>query len=65
MQTWNIRKSKEVKVPKEMEEFLEEIINIMKKYNFSISHEDSHGGFIIEIYDEHNIKWLKSAFINF
>lgn len=44
-----------------MKEFIDEIIKVMKKYNLSISHEDSHGSFIIEKYEEYNIKWLKDA----
>lgn len=46
----------EIEQPKEMKEFIDEIIKVMKKHNLSISHEDSHGGFII---DKYNIRWLK------
>jgi hypothetical protein len=42
-------------------EFLEEIINVCKKYKLSISHEDTHGSFIIEDYSEKNIKQLQQA----
>lgn len=44
-----------------VEEFLQEIEEVCRKYNMSISHEDGHGGFIIEKFDEFNIKWLKEA----
>ena len=51
-----------------VESFLEELINLYKKYNISISHEDSQGGFILEVdvpreYHEYNIKWIKDAAI--
>lgn len=64
MKTWDLNKSEEIEQPKEMKEFIDEIIKVMKKYNLSISHEDSHGGFIIEKYDDYNIKWLKDAMKN-
>lgn len=46
---------------KKVEEFLKEIEEVCRKYNMSISHEDGHGAFIIEKFDEFNIKWLKEA----
>lgn len=52
----------EIEQPKEMKEFIDEIIKVMKKHNLSISHEDSHGGFII---DKYNIRWLKNAMKNY
>ena len=55
MKTWDLNKSEEIEQPKEMKEFIDEIIKLMKKYNLSLSHEDSHGAFIIEKYDEYNI----------
>ena len=61
MKIWDLNKSEEIEQPKEMKEFIDEIIKVMKKYNLSISHEDSHGSFIIEKYEEYNIKWLKEA----
>jgi len=44
-----------------IEEFKEEIIKLYKKYNLSLSHEDTHGGFEIEELSEHNVNWLKEA----
>lgn len=46
---------------KEMKEFINEVINLMKKYNLSISHE----AFLIEKYDDYNIKWFKDATKNY
>ena len=59
MEIWDLNKSEEMK------EFIDDIIKVMKKHNLSISHEDSHGAFIIEKYDECNIKWLKDAMKNY
>lgn len=65
MKVWDLIKSEEIEQPKEMKNFINEVINVMKKYNFSISHEDTHGAFIIEKYEEYNIKWFKDAMKNY
>lgn len=41
--------------------FYKELIALYKKYDLSISHEDSHGSFIIENYNEHNVDWIMDA----
>ena len=64
MKSWDINKHKNIKTPESVIEFLNEIDNICKKYNFSISHEDSHGGFILEKYNDYNIKWLKDCMLD-
>ena len=46
----------------QVKEFLNEIVKLCKKYNLSLSHEDTHGAFIVEKYNEGNIEWLKAAF---
>lgn len=43
------------------EMFFSEIEEVCKRYGLSISHEDDQGGFIIELFDEFNINWLKDA----
>lgn len=48
----------------DVEGFLNEIIDVCKKYNLSISHEDSQGSFILEKYDEYNIDWLKECSVD-
>lgn len=58
---WDRTKVCMVEMPKEMEDFLNEIEMVSKKYGLSISHEDYHGAFLIEDYDEDNIKWLFDA----
>jgi hypothetical protein len=58
------RWSKKLKIlieDKEVDKFLEDITNVCKKYNFSISHEDLHGSFIICEYHEDNTNWLMNA----
>ena len=65
MKTYDMIKCKEIEQPEEMRDFINEVIELMKKYNLSISHEDCHGGFIIERYDEYNIKWFKDAGKNY
>lgn len=50
-----------IEMPNEMMSFLLEIEKVCKKHGFSISHEDIHGGFIIQEYKYSNIEWLKSA----
>ena len=64
MKSWDINKMKYIKTPEKVINFLNEIDNICEKYNLSISHEDMHGAFILEKYDEHNIKWLKNCLLN-
>lgn len=51
----------EVDMPETMKKFLEDIDEVCKKHNLSISHEDGHGSFVIEEYKEWNIKWLFGA----
>jgi hypothetical protein len=47
--------------PQYIEKFLDEIISVCKKYDISISHEDGHGGFILEKFDEYNEQWLRNS----
>lgn len=48
----------------EVQSFLDELDELCRKYNMSISHEDSQGGFIIEEYNPDNIDWLREAKVN-
>lgn len=45
--------------------FIDEVIALGKEYGLSISHEDTHGRFIIELYSDYNADWLKDAAIDF
>ncbi len=52
----NTNKSSKVK------DFIEDIVGLCKKYSVSISHEDTHGAFVIRDYSEENIKWFRNSF---
>lgn len=51
----------EMDMPERMQNFLEDIKKVCEKHNLSISHEDGQGAFIVEDYDNRNIKWLFNA----
>ena len=51
-----------VEMPDRMRKFLEEIDEVCRKHGLSISHEDGHGAFIVEKYNESNIDWLFEAY---
>ena len=44
-----------------VKEFVKEIIKVCKKHELSISHEDQHGGFEIEDYDDCFTAWFSQA----
>jgi hypothetical protein len=44
--------------------FLCDIEKVYRKYDLSISHEDSHGSFIIEKFDQYNLDWLQECYAN-
>ena len=52
---------KNIEIKYSVDNFLNEIDEICKKYDISISHEDTMGEFILERYDPENIKWLKES----
>lgn len=52
----------EMDMPDRMKDFLDEIHSVCMKHGLSISHEDGHGAFIIEDYNERNIDWLFNAY---
>lgn len=56
---------RQIHTPDRMLNFLNEIEAVCTRYNLSISHEDTHGNFLIEDGDHGNIKWLKSANKNY
>ena len=51
----------EMDMPERMKNFLDAIHFICTIHGLSISHEDGHGAFIVEDYDERNIDWLFNA----
>ena len=64
MENWDCKKRKYVKQSKRLKDFFNEIEEICKKYDYSISHEDGHGAFEIKKYTKDNIDWLKFANLN-
>ncbi len=62
MERWNIEKGSKTE-NEQVDHFLQEIASVCQKHRFSISHEDDHGAFVIEAYDETNIDWLRGAHI--
>ena len=52
MKNWSLIENDDIEIPENIIKFLNEITEIYKKYNLSLSHEDCHGsGFhFIEIY---------------
>lgn len=45
-----------------VDEFIEAVLDVCKKYGYSIAHEDVHGAFEIHIgYDEDYAGWLRKA----
>ena len=61
MRNWDCIKYDYVEQSKEIKAFFKEIEETCKKHGYSISHEDAHGSFEIEKYNEVNIDWLKKA----
>lgn len=56
---WNGKKW--VDAPPRLRTFYKELDTLCRKYNFSISHQDYHGAFIIEDYNEENMIALQEA----
>ncbi len=61
---WNCRVNTETPMPNKIRHFLEKVHQLSLKYQLSISHEDGHGAFKIEDYNENNIIWLSNAHDN-
>ena len=47
-------------VPK-VDAFLSDIGDVCIKHGLSISHEEIHGGFVIQVMSDYNIEWLLAA----
>lgn len=46
----------------QLKAFFDDIETVFKRHKMTISHEDGFGAFIIDVYRERNIEWLKKAF---
>lgn len=60
-QAWNLSTKKFEYTPKNVSDFLADLNKLYKKHNLAISHEDSHGGFIIVPLDELHVDWITAA----
>lgn len=60
MKRWDKNEHKQVEDAK-IDRFLIELMELCQKHGFSIAHEDTHGGFIIEEYNVNNIDWIGAA----
>lgn len=61
---YNLKSKKHIPIPENITEFLRDIEKVCQFHNLSIAHEDNHGAFIIENFDENNIRWLKETMLN-
>ena len=60
-QMFSQKEGKLIDTPSNIKDFLTEIDAVCQKYGVSISHEDRHGGFILEPYDAVTADWLSGA----
>jgi hypothetical protein len=60
MKRWN-KKLKEEAENIKIDIFLDGVLELCKKHKFSISHQDSHGAFVIEKYNKAYSEWLLHA----
>lgn len=44
-----------------IEAFLDEIEAVCRKHGLSLAHEDFQGAFIVQLFSEENIGWLRDA----
>lgn len=63
--TWDTSKHDFIETPRSLQAFFNEIDMVCMRYGLSISHEDGHGAFMVELYSEKNIEWLKEALKNY
>ncbi|MDQ7062592.1 MAG: hypothetical protein Q9M43_16325 [Sulfurimonas sp.] len=54
---------KSTKTIKQKEAFLDELISVYNRYGYSLSHEDTQGGFKIDNLSSENIEWLKESLV--
>ena len=59
---WNCEKSAYQPMSDNIKQFMQELETLCRKYDMSISHEDTHGAFVIESFSEEYMTWFKSAY---
>jgi hypothetical protein len=60
-ESWDNRLHDFVPTPSKVVDFLDEYEALCKKYNLSLGHEDEHGSFVVQNYEECNINWVKES----
>lgn len=58
---WDSGSQTEIESPEAVENFLDAYEALCRKHGRSLAHEDYHGAFIVEPFDERNIKWVRGA----
>jgi len=61
VQRWNQEKSEYEPSPVHVEAFLNELEALYLKHGLALSHEDSHGAFIIQPYEPSLVEWVRDA----
>lgn len=61
---WNAQTQQSQDIPDHVENFLKELEELCKKHNLSINHEDDHGSFIVQQYEEENIQRVNKAYMD-
>lgn len=64
MERWDFNNQEVVTSPENVEQFLEELETVCKKYNFSISYEELAQSFVIVPYSPKIQNELKAAWLN-
>jgi len=59
---WDIINAKDVD-NENVDLFIEDIKKVYLKHGLTISHEDEHGAFIIENYNDENIRWIDNSMV--
>lgn len=57
---WILENTTEGEVP-DVDAFLADIERVCREHGLSLAHEDCHGAFLVEPFDEQTLEWLKDA----
>ena len=63
MKRWTDKEKRRRKQPA-IDAFLKDIEDVCLRHNLSITHEDGHGAFQVEMFDEDHMNWLRGAHDN-
>jgi len=59
---WDRANHQDVERP-DIDAFIEDLLAVCRQHGFSVSHEDQHGAFIVESFDEELARWVQQAHI--